>query len=198
LHRTEVAYPSGGTRYGQSCITSIAVPLMGPHPLRGFSDERFQTSLTLCSLVLRSCRGLDNVKPRSRYVIDSTMCPALRGYPTEAEGGGRRHDRSPICVRAVRLALPPVLVKPAPPCKPACSSSCRTLVLFLDDMCGHMAMITFDTPICRSQLQHYCVLGPLQVPIIPVLGTTFPHLRLDSVRKWYHIMKITLCYRNHF
>jgi hypothetical protein len=39
------AYQSGGTKCGQGCITSIAVPLMGRHLPRGFSDERFQTSL---------------------------------------------------------------------------------------------------------------------------------------------------------
>jgi hypothetical protein len=44
-----VAYQSDGTKCGQYCITSIAVPPMGPHPLRGFSDERFQTSLKPCS-----------------------------------------------------------------------------------------------------------------------------------------------------
>jgi hypothetical protein len=38
----------------------------------------------------------------------------------------------------------------------------------------------------------------LQVPIIRLLGTTLSNLRLDTRRNWYHIMKITLCYRNHF
>lgn len=46
------------------------------------------------------------------------------------------HD---VCVRVVRLALPPVLreprdVKPTPPSEPACRPSCRTSVLFLADM----------------------------------------------------------------
>jgi hypothetical protein len=36
------------------------------------------------------------------------------------------------------------------------------------------------------------------VPIIRLLGTTSPHLRLDSLWTWYHIMKKASCYRNHF
>src|SRR4029450_1983127 len=50
----------------------------------------------------------------------------------------------------------------------------------------HNGVLT--TPLCRPSL----------VPIIRLLGTTSPHLRLDSVGKWYHIMKTALCYRNHF
>jgi hypothetical protein len=58
------------------------------------------------------------------------------------------HD---VCVRVVRLALPPVLreprdVKPAPPAEPACSPSCRMSVLCWADRGGPVAMIT---P-CRS------------------------------------------------
>src|SRR5438093_247123 len=36
------------------------------------------------------------------------------------------------------------------------------------------------------------------VPIIRLLGTTLPHLRLYSPWTRYHIMKKTSCYRNHF
>src|SRR5205085_139381 len=39
---------------------------------------------------------------------------------------------------------------------------------------------------------------PSLVPIIPLPGTTLPHLRLDSVRTWYHIRHKKRCYRNHF
>ena len=61
-----------------------------------------------------------------------------------AHRGQMRHNREcvppfthDVCVRVVRFALPlchPRFVKPAPPCKPACSPSYRTSVLCLADM----------------------------------------------------------------
>jgi hypothetical protein len=39
---------------------------------------------------------------------------------------------------------------------------------------------------------------PLQVLIIPLLGTSQTHLRLDRHGERFRIMKKDLCYRNHF
>jgi hypothetical protein len=58
----------------------------------------------------------------------------------------------------------------------------------------HVAVV--ETPVCTPPILYTPC--PCAVPIIRLLGTTFPHLRLDSLWKWYHIMKKTSCYRNHF
>src|SRR3712207_4398793 len=52
------------------------------------------------------------------------------------------------------------------------------------------------TSVCNRPLLYTS--WPCAVPIIRLLGTTLNNLRLDSVKEWYHIIKKTPCYRNHF
>jgi hypothetical protein len=54
------AYPSAATRCGRRCTISIVAPQMARHPLRGFSDDRFPTSLKPCYRTSMLCHGLGN------------------------------------------------------------------------------------------------------------------------------------------
>jgi hypothetical protein len=75
------AYQNGGTRCGRCCITSIAVLQMGRRPPRGFSAERFQTSLKRCYHKSRTCHGLGDALKPWRSLVDAGKCPLYAGTP---------------------------------------------------------------------------------------------------------------------
>ena len=79
-----VACPSVAPRYGRCGITSMVAPQTGRRPPRGFSDDRFRTSLQPCYRQSMTCHGLGNDIRPWRSLVDAIRCPALSGCPKKA------------------------------------------------------------------------------------------------------------------